>query len=380
VSDRSSQQDLYAILGVSPSATTEQLREARSRLLKRFHPDKGVLGDTDRDTAFWTARTAEVNAAWDVLKDPATRADYDSARRVEPQSAAPSSPPPGPVPAAAAAARVSVPLWPRWVTPLFAALLILAAVFLEACASVRGSTAEGSAANARSLSGFAEAAEQDHVHAAEVADEALAREQEASQRAWALERQAQIRRLAAFSAGVRLGARLGSRLRGAAAVSLGAIAWTAGAASWLISAIPLDTAKRFAAWAEGIEDAVASYAGSFRDAARESRQWLEAERLALDQNAHAAREAADHAWEARADARRVVQDASLRLAEAERRAAATRAAADEAAQSARLADDARIFVDSLALSAWWAASIVSGLFAVDFWLHWRRRLRVADSA
>ena len=33
--------DLYDILGVPPDASLADMREARTRLLKRYHPDKG---------------------------------------------------------------------------------------------------------------------------------------------------------------------------------------------------------------------------------------------------------------------------------------------------------------------------------------------------
>ena len=90
-----------------------------------------------------------------------------------------------------------------------------------------------------------------------------------------------------------------------------AVAWTAGAASWLISTIPTDTAQRLAAWAEGLEQAATQHAIDFREASRESRQWLEAQRAALQENASEARAAADRAWQERAEARRTAQAASL---------------------------------------------------------------------
>ena len=62
------------------SATTEEIREARNRLIKRYHPDKGGLRESQEDREFWTARTAEINDAWDILKDSQTRSEYDRQR------------------------------------------------------------------------------------------------------------------------------------------------------------------------------------------------------------------------------------------------------------------------------------------------------------
>lgn len=59
--------DLYAELGLDPSATPEQIRAAYRKAAKRAHPDAG--GDAD---AF-----QRVVGAYVVLSDPARRARYD---------------------------------------------------------------------------------------------------------------------------------------------------------------------------------------------------------------------------------------------------------------------------------------------------------------
>lgn len=64
------QDDPYAILGVSPGASLRELRRARNDLLLHWHPDR-----TEDPEA--QARAARINAAYQVLSDPARRAAYD---------------------------------------------------------------------------------------------------------------------------------------------------------------------------------------------------------------------------------------------------------------------------------------------------------------
>lgn len=68
-------QDLYAVLGVSPAATREQIRRAHRRLCFRYHPD---LNPTHQAAA--EERMKAVNVAATVLLDPAARAVYDCHR------------------------------------------------------------------------------------------------------------------------------------------------------------------------------------------------------------------------------------------------------------------------------------------------------------
>ena len=58
----------YTILGVDPTITPKDLTKAYRALSKKVHPDKG--GNTDT--------SAEVNAAYTVLKDPASRQMHDA--------------------------------------------------------------------------------------------------------------------------------------------------------------------------------------------------------------------------------------------------------------------------------------------------------------
>jgi DnaJ-class molecular chaperone len=60
--------DHYSTLGLSRTATADDIKRAYRRLASQHHPDKG--GDT--------AKFQEIQAAYDVLGDPAKRAQYDS--------------------------------------------------------------------------------------------------------------------------------------------------------------------------------------------------------------------------------------------------------------------------------------------------------------
>lgn len=68
--------DLYAALGVAPTATPEELKEAYRRRALECHPDKAGAGAPQPGAADFT----EVQRAWDVLRDPQARAAYDAER------------------------------------------------------------------------------------------------------------------------------------------------------------------------------------------------------------------------------------------------------------------------------------------------------------
>ncbi len=61
----------YDLLGVGPSASVEEIQRAYRLLALRHHPD--VAPDADPVTM------AAINGAWEVLRDPARRHDYDRA-------------------------------------------------------------------------------------------------------------------------------------------------------------------------------------------------------------------------------------------------------------------------------------------------------------
>ena len=62
-------EDAYAILGVAPDSDDEAIAAAYRSLARRHHPD--IAGEEA------TRRMSRINAAWDLLRDPARREAYD---------------------------------------------------------------------------------------------------------------------------------------------------------------------------------------------------------------------------------------------------------------------------------------------------------------
>ena len=63
-------EDLYALLGVSPEASIDDIKKQWRQKARDLHPDKG--GDQHQ--------LSKINAAYDTLKDPQKRAEYDAQR------------------------------------------------------------------------------------------------------------------------------------------------------------------------------------------------------------------------------------------------------------------------------------------------------------
>jgi curved DNA-binding protein CbpA len=78
--------DLYKVLNVDPGADAEVIRAAYKALARRDHPDVSA------DPAA-SSKMAELNAAFEVLRDPERRGVYDQSRRA---LAAPTDTPTGP--------------------------------------------------------------------------------------------------------------------------------------------------------------------------------------------------------------------------------------------------------------------------------------------
>src|SRR5260221_2413650 len=84
------EEDLYALLEVSPESDTATIRNAFRRLARRYHPDVANTGSV--------SHMQRLNAAYQVLSDPERRRGYDAQRLASrpPSSSAPAAPPPSP--------------------------------------------------------------------------------------------------------------------------------------------------------------------------------------------------------------------------------------------------------------------------------------------
>ncbi|WP_270889045.1 J domain-containing protein [Pedococcus sp. 5OH_020] len=70
--------DPYAVLGLSPHATQEQIRHAYRTLMRQHHPDtRTAVAPADAATAAANTTLQRAIAAYATLGDPARRAEYD---------------------------------------------------------------------------------------------------------------------------------------------------------------------------------------------------------------------------------------------------------------------------------------------------------------
>jgi molecular chaperone DnaJ len=63
-------ENLYNILGVSPTASTEDIKKAYRSLAMRHHPDRNAHASAE-------VRFNSIKAAYEVLSDPQRRAEYN---------------------------------------------------------------------------------------------------------------------------------------------------------------------------------------------------------------------------------------------------------------------------------------------------------------
>ena len=375
--------DLYAVLGVPADASLGDIRVARTRLLKRYHPDKGGDSDSDADREHWTSATAEVNAAWDVLKDARKRAEYDAYRSARARRGdEPSDPPPGPDSsdrwrasgtASGDSASTSPPPSrrpPFWHPPLetaAAALLLFGALFSEACFHDSRITSEIHAAHAQRAAADARRAAAVLSVADGRAREAARASREASSSFWAAFWDHRKKQLALAKAGVDVVGRVRDLPFSAGAAAGGAGAAVAGAVSWLFSKIPWDPARAAASWVREVGAAAEVWAADMERRAA-------AGRLTRKQRVARLRAAVDAAADVQDAARVVRAEAAAAVDRAERRAkhardvlSTARSVAERAADRATDTAGDAAFARTFAAGAWVSAVLSLG------WAGIRRR-------
>src|SRR4051794_9136972 len=71
--------DLYAIFGVAGNSSRSEIRQAYCRLARQTHPDVADSGDS--------RRFREIQEAWETLRCPRRRSEYDEQLRRHRQAA-----------------------------------------------------------------------------------------------------------------------------------------------------------------------------------------------------------------------------------------------------------------------------------------------------
>ena len=72
------EKDYYQILGLSPNASSEDIKKAYRSLALKYHPDRNQSKDAEE-------KFKEITAAYGVLIDETKRREYDRFRRVRQQ-------------------------------------------------------------------------------------------------------------------------------------------------------------------------------------------------------------------------------------------------------------------------------------------------------
>ena len=106
------QRDYYEILGVSRSASPDELKAAFRSLARKYHPDVNKEPDAEE-------RFKEINEAYAVLSDPAKRQAYDQYGH-----------------AGLSTARVGFPIGRTWILPISLANSLASPRVLRASAKI----------------------------------------------------------------------------------------------------------------------------------------------------------------------------------------------------------------------------------------------------
>lgn len=122
----------YEVLGVPPTADRETIRKAYIAIARASHPDRQSSSSVQRQSADDRIRAA--NAAWNDLRDPVKRRDYDLKHLISTDDVAPAGTRPDvadrrpPPPSGIVVSAQTAPLW-KW-GPIVLAVLIGAALLI----------------------------------------------------------------------------------------------------------------------------------------------------------------------------------------------------------------------------------------------------------
>ena len=72
--------DFYKVLGVSHSEEDKKIKVAYYKLAQKYHPDKIDPSTSEAEKTKFEEKFKNISQAYDILKDEATRKQYDALR------------------------------------------------------------------------------------------------------------------------------------------------------------------------------------------------------------------------------------------------------------------------------------------------------------